>query len=92
MASLIVRGLEEALVARLKARAARTGRSVEAEHRRILREALDSDFDDLAAAMRALTAGRAHTPSEELLRAMRDERGGEEGDGGGGHGTTRGGR
>ena len=40
MASLIVRGLDADLVRRLKARAARHGRSAEAEHRLILEEAL----------------------------------------------------
>ena len=76
MGSLIVRGLDTALIERLKARAARKGRSVEAEHRRILQDALASEFDDLAARMRALTAagGRRHTPAEELARGMRDER------------------
>lgn len=40
MAQLIVRNLEEELVRRLKKRAVRHGRSAEAEHREILREAL----------------------------------------------------
>lgn len=40
MAQLIVRNLEEALVRELKVRAARSGRSTEAEHREILREGL----------------------------------------------------
>ena len=40
MAQLIVRNLEAALVKALKARAARHGRSAEAEHREILRAAL----------------------------------------------------
>ena len=42
MAQLIVRNLEEDLVRQLKVRAARRGRSAEAEHREILREALKS--------------------------------------------------
>ena len=37
---MIVRNLEEHLVRQLKVRAARRGRSAEAEHREILREAL----------------------------------------------------
>lgn len=37
---LIVRNLEEEVVFQLKVRAARNGRSAEAEHREILREAL----------------------------------------------------
>jgi plasmid stability protein len=40
MAQLIVRNLEPKLVERLRLRAARRGRSAEAEHREILREAL----------------------------------------------------
>jgi len=40
MAQLLVRNLEDAVVVDLKKRAARNGRSVEAEHREILRTAL----------------------------------------------------
>jgi plasmid stability protein len=40
MGSLIVRGIEDAVIALLKARAAANGRSAEAEHREILRQAL----------------------------------------------------
>ena len=40
MAQLIVRNLDPEIVARLRRRAAQHGRSVEAEHREILREAL----------------------------------------------------
>lgn len=40
MAQLIVRSIEEKVVAELKQRAARHGVSMEEEHRRILREAL----------------------------------------------------
>jgi plasmid stability protein len=40
MAQLIVRNIEEDLVRKLKVRAARNGRSVEEEHRQILRHAL----------------------------------------------------
>ena len=39
-AQLVVRNLESELVAALKSRAARRGRSMEAEHREILRAAL----------------------------------------------------
>jgi plasmid stability protein len=72
MASLSVRNLDDDLVARLKRRAARRGHSAEAEVREILRP--ESSFDDLAAEMRALTAGRRHTPAEQLQREGRDER------------------
>ena len=40
MAQLIVRNLDEGLVRALRVRAAEKGRSAEAEHREILREAL----------------------------------------------------
>ena len=40
MAQLIVRKLESDVVAELRKRAARSGRSMEAEHREILRAAL----------------------------------------------------
>ena len=40
MAQLIVRNLESELIHRLKLRAAQHGRSMEAEHREILRQAL----------------------------------------------------
>ena len=76
--SLSVRNLDDDLVARLKRRAARHGRSAEAEHREILRQALAGEaeptFDDLAAEFRAMTAGRRHTPAEVLLQEGRDER------------------
>jgi plasmid stability protein len=76
--SLHVRNLDEDLVARLKRRAARHGRSAEAEHREILKQALSAEaepsFEELAAQLRKLTEDRAQTPSEVLLRQARDER------------------
>jgi plasmid stability protein len=76
--SLSVRNLDDEVIARLKRRAARHGRSAEAEARDILRQALEGegkmDFDQLAAEFRKLTADRRHTPSEILLRESRDER------------------
>jgi plasmid stability protein len=77
--TLHVRNLDEDTVARLKRRAARHGRSAEAEHREILRVALSGETDrvaweDLAARVRSLSADRAHTPSEVLQREGRDER------------------
>ncbi|HVC51534.1 MAG TPA: plasmid stabilization protein [Stellaceae bacterium] len=78
MASLSIRNLDDELVSRLKRRAARHGHSAEAEVREILRQSLQAEtelsFDELAAELRALTAGRTHTPSEQLLREGRDER------------------
>jgi antitoxin FitA len=76
--NLHVRKLDEDLIAKLKRRAARHGRSTEAEHREILRQALagevEPSFDTLAAELRKLTKRRKQTPSEVLLRAGRNER------------------
>lgn len=76
--NLHVRNLDDELIDRLKRRAARHGRSTEAEHREILRQALareaEPSFDTLAADLRKLTRRRKQTPSEILLREERDER------------------
>ena len=76
--NLHVRNLDDDLIARLKRRAARHGRSTEAEHREILRQALvneaEPSFEKLAADLRKLTRRRKQTPSEVLLREGRDER------------------
>jgi antitoxin FitA len=85
MAQLTVRNLSDDVVAALKARAAANGRSMEAEHRRILEEQLVlveekrrrlADFLDRAARLRAevgpLPPGEPD--STELVRQMRDER------------------
>ena len=76
--NLHVRNLDDDLIARLKRRAARHGRSAEAEHREILRQALaneeEAPFEKLAADLRKLTKGRKQTPSEILLREGREER------------------
>jgi antitoxin FitA len=76
--NLRVRNLKDGLIARLKRRAARHGRSTEAEHREILCQALAGDvepsFDTLAAELRKLIGRRKQTPSELLLREGRKER------------------
>ena len=76
--NLHVRNLDDDLIARLKRRAARHGRSTEAEHREILRHALVTEaelsFETLAAELRKLTKRRKQTPSEVLLRQGRNER------------------
>ena len=78
MASLHVRNLEEDLIQRLKRRAARHGRSAEAEHREILRQALSREgelsWEERAARLRERLSGRTHTPSEVLIREDRDSR------------------
>ena len=77
--NLLVRNVEDHLAENLKRRAARHGRSAEAEHRAILRDALDRDVDEAdwrrrAAELRARTAAHAQTPSEVLQREGREER------------------
>ena len=76
--NLHVRNLDDDLILRLKRRAVRNGRSAETEHREILREVLavepDLSFDDLAAELRAMTAGSRQTPSEVLQREGREDR------------------
>lgn len=72
---LQVGDLDKILIRRLKSRAARHGRSTEAEHREILRQALSTEreatFSDLAAKLRELTRSRMQTPSEHLLQESR---------------------
>ena len=76
--AITVRNVDDALAARLRLRAARHGRSAEAEVRAILAEALKGeareDFWVIAARLRAMTASRRHTPAEELVREGREER------------------
>ena len=78
MASLSIRNLDDEVLTRLKRRAARHGCSAEAEVRAILQQVLSGEsepgFEELAARLRAVTAGRPHTPAEVLLRESRDER------------------
>lgn len=78
MAQLTVRNIDDEIATALKARAARAGRSAEAEHRRILEEALrpekSSNFFETAQARRIkLPPG---TPSTtDLLRENRGREG-----------------
>jgi plasmid stability protein len=77
MGQLLVRNVDDETIAWLKARAAASGRSVEAEHREVLRAAkagsAPTDFWERAAKLRAELAGRNIPPSEVLLREARDE-------------------
>jgi plasmid stability protein len=84
MPQLLVRNVDEETIARLKARAAANGRSMEAELREVIRAALTAptlddrwaEFERLAALSRAMTKRRpaGAATSEELLRESRDER------------------
>ena len=74
MGQLLVRGLDDTLIATLRQRAARHGRSVEAEHRAILERALAPEMESFAAAAARL---RARTPpqtsdSADIVRQDRD--------------------
>jgi plasmid stability protein len=82
MGQLTVRDVDDAIVAALKARAAANGRSMEAEHRQILREALDADHravDEFKIAAARLRRRIGSMPpdaprAEDIIRAMRDSR------------------
>ena len=82
MATLTVRNLDDDIVRRLRIRAAEHGRSAEAEHRALLREALVGDGQPLAhlraaerlAEFRRRTAGRGSSTAGELLEQSRAAR------------------
>ena len=76
--SLRLGNVDDDLIRRLEHRAALYGCSIEAEHREILKQALSAEiepaFEERAAELRALTAGRQHTRAEQLLNEGRNER------------------
>ena len=73
MTQLTVRNVSEQIVRTLKQRAAAHGRSAEAEHREILREALLEREEDFAARAKALRQRlRSTVDSSEIIRADRD--------------------
>ena len=73
MADLTVRNVSREMVDALKRRAADNGRSVEAEHREVLRSALLGENQDFAARARALRQRlRSSVDSAEAIRAARD--------------------
>ena len=79
MAQVLVRNLDDAVVERLKARAAAKQRSLEAELREILEEAARPDRDAALARLRAaIERTPAWTPGEptavDLIREDRDSR------------------
>lgn len=79
MAQVLVRDLPEETVARLKARAAAKGRSLEAELREILDRAARSDKEEALVEMRQIRArSRPWQPGEptaaEMIREDRDSR------------------
>jgi antitoxin FitA len=73
MTQLTVRNVSEQIVRTLKQRAAAHGRSAEADHREILREALLEREEDFATRARALRLRlRSAVDSSEVIRADRD--------------------
>ena len=83
MADFVLRGIDEDLKDQLRARAARNRRSMNAELCELLRAAMNqtqpqpsprAKLKKLAADIRALSAGRMQTPSEDLMREACGER------------------
>ena len=81
MANIVLRNLDDDLKEKLRQSAARHKRSMNAELREIVRTALTrpqrgstAELKKLACDIRALSAGRKQTPSEDLLREGREER------------------
>jgi plasmid stability protein len=73
MTQLTVRSVSAEIVLALKQRAAAHGRSAEAEHREILRDALLKKEGDFAARAKALRERlRSTADSSEIIRADRD--------------------
>jgi plasmid stability protein len=75
MAQVVIRGLDAEVVEKLKERAQRSGRSLEAELRFVLRQAASEDYASARAAVervRALFEGRRFTDSTKLVREDRD--------------------
>jgi len=73
MGQLTVRNVSAQIVRALKQRAAGHGRSAEAEHREILREALLEGEEDFAARAKALRGRlRSTVDSGSVIRADRD--------------------
>lgn len=81
MADIVLRNLDDDLKERLRQVAALHKRSMNAELREIVREALTqprqpdvAELRRLAADIRSLGSGRRQTPSEDLLHDARRER------------------
>jgi len=75
MAQILVRDLDDSVVQRLKKRAQREGRSLQAEAKSILEEATAFDMDKVRrdlARLRESFGGRRFTDSVELIREDRD--------------------
>ncbi len=76
MAQVIVRNIDDRVVATLKERAAGKGRALEQELREILTEAAKPSRAEARAEMdrcRAMTPDTHRTPAEDIIREVRDE-------------------
>jgi plasmid stability protein len=76
MGVLTVRALDDGLIRELRVRAARNGRSAEAEHRLILEAALRprrQSFKTIARRRRRSLEGRDFDDSTDNIRRFRDE-------------------
>ena len=74
MGEMLIRGLERALVERLKRRARRSGRSLQAEVKGILEQSASADLTSarkLATQIRRKLRGRTFGDSTALVRADR---------------------
>lgn len=75
MPDILIRGLDEKTVKRLKARAKRSGRSLQGEARLLLEQASGGSADEIAALLggwKKRFAGRRFAPSADLIRQDRD--------------------
>jgi len=75
MAQVVIRNVDDTAMARLKARAARKGVSLEGELRAILIDAARRDCEgdlERTRALRERLSGRRHTDSTRLIREDRD--------------------
>jgi antitoxin FitA len=76
MGVLTVRGLDDTLIKALRVRAAKNGRSAEAEHRVILEEALRRraiPFKLVARRRRQSLEGQDFSDTTDVIRRFRDE-------------------
>lgn len=70
MAQVIVKGLDESVIERLKTRAKQHGHTLQSELKTIIEQAVQQDFAaarKLAAQLRRKLGGRPHTDSAELI-------------------------
>jgi plasmid stability protein len=76
MPDLLIRDLSQETLVHLKARAAKNGRSLQAELQELLEQTAVSERKDWvqpAAEIRARTAGRPHSDSAELIAEDRSQ-------------------